>query len=126
MVLSIVSAMGITVNAEGVCTSCVTFTADSEFNVSLIRGSFKATPTVSLEYSTDRVDWKNWDYSNIKTISAEKSGEKYTISIRSHNVNTRFAASAYSSSANCFSFTGKNGNPAPPIAASGNIMTLLD
>lgn len=72
-------------------------------------------PVVSLEYSTDKVNWNIWTAENdVRTLTIPANGKVWL-----RGDNTAFGYPTQATNRNVFSSTGD-------VNASGNIMTLLD
>jgi len=103
----------------------LTFTSESAFSVALTKDG--DAPTVYLQYSTDKTDWNDWDLSAVS--AEEKAGVGYVIYFRNgsdeEETYTTNAVLSGDCVFNTFTFSAESGE-VPPIAASGNIMTLLD
>lgn len=98
--------------AETADPSCLTFSSSAAFSLAV--GNAMKNWDGTLEYSTDRTTWEEWDGTTTLT-----SGANNKLYLRGIN-NTYIVPSAASSDRRRFVITGAN------VSCSGNIETLLD
>ena len=94
---------------------CFTDASGSSNTLTLTKNDQEGnTPTVTLEYSTDKVNWTTWtETNNVRTYTIPANGKVYLRGVNPNGI-------CYNGR-NCHTFSSTNN-----VRASGNIMTIAD
>lgn len=93
---------------------CFTDASGSSNTLTLTKTDAGNTPAITLEYSTDKVNWTTWtETNNVRTYTIPANGKVYLRGVNANGI-------CYNGS-NCHTFSS-----AKNVRASGNIMTIAD
>lgn len=93
---------------------CFTDASGSSNTLTLTKTDAGRTPTVTLEYSTDKVNWTTWtETNNVRTYTIPANGKVYLRGVNPNGI-------CYNGS-NKYTFSSTKN-----VRASGNIMTIAD
>lgn len=93
---------------------CFTDASGSSNTLTLTKTDAGNTPAITLEYSTDKVNWTTWtETNNVRTYTIPANGKVYLRGVNPNGI-------CYNGS-NCHTFSSTKN-----VRASGNIMTIAD